>query len=375
MSLEDIHAWKPRDNGIVFQITRESGFSLFAEGVAIGKVHELSNSGVDLRVRTTFAVSSDTPFKPAEQIPRLGLLATAFGLALISKATSVRDANDREVRDTLLGTLWGLVQNSGGILASGAKQYLLFRDPDYSIPHCLRESERNNFPLLGKFRSLLARLGTEITHRKGLGASRAESQLLTFLYEAALNSHEHARGFNGAPLNGIRGLIVQKSLYPRWSGLDDRPQMPDLVRAYIRRVWHDTEGDLMFTAYTIADLGPGIHRTLPSGANESDWQRLNRALRAGESRKARGSGLSVGQGFTKILTAAKELKAFVFLRSAEMSGFKDFSTGTERVDSPLAQYAESMHGDVGSSITLLWPLSQISPDQQTLFPVELESVG
>lgn len=373
VTLEEIHDWTPDSVGdVIFQITRESAFSLLAEGVAIGKLHELWRSGTNLVVRTTFPIHVDTLFRRIPEVGGLGLLATAFGLALASKASSVLDSSGREVSDSLFSALWATVHKVGGVLPAGAKQYVLFRDPDYSIPQCLREDGRRTFPRLGRFRSLLARLGSEITYGKGLGASHAEAQLVTFLYEAALNSDEHASGSSGA-VQGIRGIIIEKTLYHRWAGLDDRPQVPDLIKPYIRRTWENTEGDLMFSSYTVADLGPGIHRTLPEKANESSWDRLNRALLPGESRKPRGSGLSVGQGFTQILRAARDLRAFLFIRSAEMSGFKDFSRPAEQIESPLSRFAESMHGCVGSSVSLLWPFPEISPDQMQLFPGELES--
>jgi hypothetical protein len=364
VSLDDIKDWSSAGN-IDFRITRKSELALFSEGLAIARLHELARAGITISVELTFAIPMDILGKSDVDLAGLGLLGSLFGLALVSYAKTVMDANGADIRSSLFAGLWRLVQSFGGVLSSGSKQYIVFRDPDYAIPQCLRETDRNSFPMFSRYRTVVSRLGVSITNRSGLSASQSENQLLTFLYEATATCHEHARVHGRS---GIRGIIVEKLFYNKFEQFSQRVTVPALAHPYVQGVWEENKGDLMFMAITVADFGPGIHNTLPQRHSESPWERLNRALVAGESRKPKASSLSVGQGFTKILGAARDLKAFLLVRSAEFVGYRNFfHDGLGDADVVPLRQVDTGQGSIGSSVTLLWPIPRISPDQQELF--------
>ncbi|OGQ59900.1 MAG: hypothetical protein A3J24_11140 [Deltaproteobacteria bacterium RIFCSPLOWO2_02_FULL_53_8] len=196
---------------------------------------------------------------------------------------------------------------------------------------------------------------------KCFGVSATEEALNTVLYETVRNSHEHAR----RDYPSFRGVVFRKLIFSNVEDLEGRSSLPTELKGYIRRIWKSfPQHKHMFASFAIADVGPGIHNTLPSKAGEAAWSRLNRAFNPGESRKPSGA-LSSGEGLPGVISAARRLGAFLFVQSAELAGYRDFTLAEgEETLSPLV---EGVPNTLGTSITILWPMFEDDIDQPSLF--------
>lgn len=125
--------------------------------------------------------------------------------------------------------------------------------------------------------------------------------------------------------------------------------------------------EFTLVSFTVSDLGPGIHRTLPPQDDESSWLRLLRAFKSGESRKPAGIEVARGQGFSTMLNSLHALKGLLFVKSAELIGWRDGNL-LQELDTPvLTRQVHSTSSLVGSSVSLSWVLPTTSPDQKLLF--------
>jgi hypothetical protein len=351
VSLTDVEGWgKGSATAITFELTKQSAFSMLAEGVAVAKLYELARKGVAVSVEVPFAKLDDLLYR------RPRVLEGLFGLALVALANSVRDAYGGEAKLALQSSLWSYMQSSLGKLGFNKRSSIVSRDPDYPIPFCLQSERNDDFPLPKQFGVVLRSVGQGLGGGSAFGRNLLEDHLLTFLWEAAKNAHEHARyDSNGQPLAGIRGIVAEKQVFLNSRELAGRKHVPELVRSYLQRLWKVWAKDQVVVCFTVSDLGPGIHRTVPQVQGESEWQRLNRAFEIGVSRKPAGSGPNRGVGLDQILEAAVRLRALLFVRSAELVGFKDFSNLSEIPPKfTLDCWPETIKIDCGTSISLLW---------------------
>jgi hypothetical protein len=361
ISTDDISSWGRNERDLLLKATTNSGFAVFSEGVALGKVRELKKNRTHVKLCTTFPIQHQHPVSGSS---KFGFLGGLFGLSIMSAAESVTDSTGTNLREALLGSLWNHVQDSDGVVGDNKKRDIVFRDPDYSIPKCLREGTRKSFPLSQHFKVLLKRVGAEISTEKYFGASFLEDDVITFLYEAARNSHEHAReDAERKAIEGIRGISIEKYKFASAAEVDARQKVPPLVRKYFHRALESSRHG-MFLAFSITDLGLGIHNTLPALPQETPWDRLNRAFLPGQSRKPTGSDFNRGLGLKKMLDSARRLKAFLFVRSAELVGYIDFSVSDfYTAKSPvISPWPGSEPGTAGTSVSMLWPIADRARD-------------
>ena len=138
-----------------------------------------------------------------------------------------------------------------------------------------------------------------------------------------------------------------------------RSQIPDFVRNFVARRFQK-RGSL-WICVTVADYGTGIQNTLPPLPEESDWARLIRAFERGTSRKPKSGSPNRGQGLPNILDAAARLGACIFVNSAGLAALNE-------VDSPQSAWSQVAipAGLRGTSISVFWPVSNESPDQEIL---------
>ena len=346
-----------------FSVVKDFGFSLFAEGVALGILRGYTNANRPYELSLSFPFTTGVSDSVMNETP----LGSLFGLSAAYGAHRVTDSRGIEIQTELLDALWSSVQKGGGEVGDGKRRYVIFRDPDYSVPHCLRHSSAKSFPIPSEFESLIRQMCLKLTGQGTAGLPFSESSIITFLYEAVRNSHEHGRyDKNGQVITGIRGVIAEKYIFESAGAMMKRKDLPEPIKHYLARLWQPEPGSLtgegahrgkMLFSFTVSDFGQGIQNTLPAVENESPWVRLNRAFSPGESRKPRGDDLNRGLGLTKVWRAAAKLKAFLFVSSADLMGYKDFSSGTS-ANGPLLEKAGSTPGRLGTSITLLWPVLQ-----------------
>jgi hypothetical protein len=357
ITISDIQSWIPAGTAVTFKIRKAATFAPLAESFALMRLHDFVNSGTKIRVHCHFSVS------PADA--QVGILGTLFGLALMLQSAAGEDG----VSDThaaMLDALWQRFRRSRGRFGTGQHAYLASRDPDCPIPPCLEPAPPAVFPLPTELERALNETVRSMTGSPIFVGSFAEGDLGICLYEAARNSFDHARvDANGRAIAGIRGVIVEKLIFHSFDQIDKRNDLNELLRAYVKRVWADMPEKTLL-GFTVCDLGPGIHHTLPSHPGENGWEKLVRAFRVGESRKPPGSDATRGQGLDKLLGAARRLKAFLLVRSSELVGYRDFST--EKVISEQAlqiwPWSKGIPG-CGTSLSVLWPAGKAAGDFNT----------
>jgi hypothetical protein len=351
-SLAEVAEWVQvgAANDIELQIGASSGFAPTVEGVALGALQQVAQKS---SVTVECGVDAEKSSKIFESL---------FGLSVALVARKVTGPADQDQKTTLAAQLWQRVLQARGRIGTGNHVSIVFRDPDYWMPQCLRSPE-GHFPRRDLFRSTL------LSAARKMGLSRSfsgtEDDVITFLYEATQNSHDHARvDRDGQAVSGIRGLLLDRVMVTSARELEGRRDLSEFQRSYIRRASSEIRGAAVFFAFTVSDLGAGIQNTLPAAPDESAWDRLNRAFSAGETRKPRGAGLESGLGLSKLRESAKRLRALLFVKSAELAGYVDFS-----VDSGNTRITElpTRFGTLGTSLTLMWPATRTGGDQKSLF--------
>ena len=351
-SLEDVAEWTKTDDAkeIELQISSSAGFAPTVEGVALGALQQLAQKGSLIAECGGYV----------ERLPRVfdGL----FGLSVALIARTIAGPHGLSRKTALAADLWQRVLDGRGQVGTGNHVGIVFRDPDYWMPQCLRSPE-GHFPKRDLFRSSI------LSAAQGMGFPRSfsttEEDVITFLYEATQNSHDHARvGSDGRAVSGIRGILLDRVAVTSGRELAGRRDLSEFQRSYIRRASAEIAGSARFFAFTVSDLGPGIHNTLPSSPSESAWSRLNRAFTAGETRKPRGAGLESGQGLAKLRESSRRLRALLFVKSADLAGYIDFSLDC---DSNRLTEIPTRFGSMGTSLTLMWPATRTGGDQKSLF--------
>lgn len=372
-TFEDIAKWKAsKGDKVTFLVPKEARFVTLAEGIAIGRLHDLRTHDCEVTVKLTFPIqsglSTDEVWKVLVSIP---FLNGPFGLDLLLSATEVVDNVGTSVRDYLLSGFWSEIIRREGLIGDGKRLCVISREPSVPLPACLMERGQLDFPSPSKFTRLLESVATLLGGGQGLAFSTAEQGLSTFLYETARNSWEHGREtIDGTVEKGARGIVVEKLMVQNAKDLASRRDVPEFLRNYLERV-HEARGKkaMFVIAVTVADYGRGIHKTLPSKADEDDWHRLLRAFQKGQSRKPKASDLNWGEGLPNIVDVCRPpLKGFLFVRSAELSGYADFSLPSKEID--LLNPMETLVSDsCGSSISVVWALAESGQthDQQMLF--------
>jgi len=340
-TLADIAAWMgPR---LTLRCSQQSSFEPFAEPVAIAKIHELSAGGTEL------VLEYSTAF-PTGQLAdaSLGVLNQPFGIAALQAARSLRDHTGNDVRAGILKQLWQELTTAQGFLGGGNRVFALSRDPDVPIPQFLRERSEQMFPHRGTFARFLRRAAHSLAG-EDFAYGSAEAELVTFLYESAQNSFEHAR----TPIRGTRGLTVQKIVFNSRDEIAQRA-LSTLLAAYVNRVWPSDQSHLKIFALTTFDVGPGIQHTLPALDNESSMQRFLRAFERGQSRKPQSAGANRGYGLPVLLDSlqgSQELKSLLYVSAAELIAYRD-STTTSAWEILTTDYPKR----TGTAFTLLWPV-------------------
>ncbi len=364
-ALDDLAKWhRAKGHQVKFSVSKTSSFALAVEGVALGVLRELQTaSSIDLEC--TFDILAEDQTKG--QDAKLGLFDGLFGLALIVAARSIRVHSSTASRAEILDCLWRRVRIGRGAVGDGKRMSLVSRDPDDPVPECLRAGIAG-FPKRDRFSAVLLERSRNLGVAKG-GYSKSEDDAITFIFEAARNSFEHARNdANGAGVRGIRGILVEKLVFGSHAEARTRQGLSELQRLYLQRVWGNLGAQRRVLAYTVADLGPGIQRTLRPAPGETPWARLTRAFEPGETRKPRGTDVEGGLGLPRLCSAAARLKALLLVKSGDLTAVADFSLPVLEKRVPLERLRSASDlGDLGTSLTLLWVETAGAGDQEQLF--------
>jgi hypothetical protein len=358
ISSHEISTWASEfENAVTFEIGRDSGFGLFAEGIALGRLREFVKESVEIRARLRSPRDLSKCLADPRQLPEA--LRDLFGLQLLWSSSSVLDALDTDRTAELRHALWSFVQKNLGEYGDGKQRTLVCRDPSYPLPQCLLHGRRRRFPDRQQFRLLLQDMGRNLGGGDDFGFSTAEESLITFLYEAARNSHEHGRfDEQNQVIPGIRGITVEKIVSSSDRELHSRADIPSIVREYLSAVWGRPKSRRIVIAFTVADIGLGIQNTVPPRAHETPWERFLRAFEEGVSRKPTGAEIDRGMGLSKLIDSAVKLKAFLFVHSAGIAAYRDFfSKRSTSKDLALLPWQEKLaERCAGTSLTLLWPV-------------------
>lgn len=355
-SIEDVAAWDCQlGDEIEFRVKRESGFKLLATGAAISAVQRVRSKASNIVICCEFSFSfTNLHAQPKQKWPDFFL--SLSGVALLEAANRLVDASGVDFSATAFDAMWQeILLKSGGIIGDGKSQSLVSREFDSPIPEAVRSSETNRLPSRREFEVVLGHLG------QGLGAGRkffgslTEAAISNFLFEAFRNSIEHAIPSS----EGIWGITIEKIIFQSADEISRRSQIPDFAKSFVE--WQFKKRKPLWICVTVADFGAGIQNTLPPLPDESALTRLIRAFDRGVSRKSRSGSPNRGQGLPNILDAAARLGACIFVNSAGLAALNE-------VVSPEARWSQIVipAGLQGTSISVFWPVSTESPDQELL---------
>jgi hypothetical protein len=354
-SIADVAQWdcEPGDE-VEFRVKRESGFKLFTTGAAISAVHRIRSKASSITIRSEFSFPTDIRTAAVNQWPSLFL--TLGGIALLHAANRVIDAAGTDLSSVAFDVAWRqLILKAGGIIGDGKSQNLVCREFDSPIPEAVRSTEINKIPSRKEFELVLAKLGGELGAGKRFFGSITEAGISGFLFEAFRNTIEHAQ----PDQEGIWGISIEKLLLQANDEVVQRGQIPDILKEFVDRRFQKRSG--FWICVTVADYGLGIQNTLPPLQDEAEWRRLLRAFERGTSRKPKSGSPNRGQGLPNIIDEARRLSACIFVNSTGLAALYDASVA----QSAWLQIAVPS-GLRGTSISIFWPVTGGSPDQQTL---------
>jgi len=356
-SVENIKDWKLENS--CFRISRSSSFALFAEEFAMGKL----NSIIKQKIWIEFTYD---PLKDdLEEFVR-----SFFCLNLIWNAEQII-YDEIDIKLKLVEHIWKIITENRGLVGSGKLHNIISRDPDYSIPNILRDSEATSFPHFDTFKRVFKSSGVSILGEGIFYGSRTENDVVSYLYESTKNSFEHGRTDNdGYSLNGFRGVSIRKIIL-NLNQLNIRSDIPEFFKKYISELVNNSKmsmespGTGKLISASVVDTGIGIHKTLPKLVeDESEIEILVRSFKEGETRKPSSSAIEPGHGLSNIVNASQYLDAYLLVMSGKYIGGFDFSKKDTVISS--SRFKETSR-DQGTSLTIIWPPKKGGGDQIPLF--------
>lgn len=355
-SIEDACQWDCQSgDDVEFRIKRDSGVKLFATGALIAAIHRLRGKASNLTIRCDFAFPTDVIHTGnMHQWP--GFFLTLAGVALLHSANHLLDSSGADLSSTAFDSMWRqILTKSGGIVGDGKNQSLVSREFDSPIPEAVRSSEINSLPSRREFELVLGQLGQGLGAGKKFFGSSTEAAVSSFMFETFRNSIEHAIPTS----EGIWGVLVEKVMLQSTEEISRRGQIPAFVRDFVAQSFRKREA--FWICVTVADFGAGIQNTLPPLQGESDWARFIRAFERGVSRKPTSGSPNRGQGLANIINAAARLGGCIFVNSAGIAALNQ----ADRSEPAWSKIVTSPNLR-GTSVSVFWPVSGDSPDQETL---------
>lgn len=214
-----------------------------------------------------------------------------------------------------------IVQVSG-VLGTGARQRTIVElDPDLPTAARLAGGGNRRNAFFEFTRSVLAQLEIGALARKGssfpVREGVAKGTILEFLYELHTNAYEHARA-----QTNVRVLRLQKHQYPHRDGaLRRAPDFEELQRYLHSQPEKPSNRVFNLIEASVTDFGPGIlDGFLNTFAGIRHQNRPRRELIdeiLHEQLSSKSSDPNAGLGIIQALNAARDLDAFVSLRTGE----------------------------------------------------------
>lgn len=354
-SIEDASSWDCQSGDAVeFRIKRDSGIQLLATGPAIAAVQRIRAKSSEITLRCEFEFPAGNVHSWAEsKWPSLFL--TLVGVSLLSSASHVIDSSGVDLALAPFDAMWNKILQTGGLVGDGKNQAIVSREFDSPIPEVVRSSQMNSLPSRADFERLLAKIGQGVGAGTRFFGSLTEAAISSFLFETFRNAIEHAIPEE----EGVWGVLIEKVALQSMRDIARRGQIPHFIRPYIER--NSRSRNAFWICISVADFGCGIQNSLPPRSDESEWVRLNRAFERGVSRKPQSGSPNRGQGLANILDSAARLRACVFVASAGIAAM----IATDETHRSWSQI-EIPSGLNGTSVSILWPIAEGSPDQATL---------
>jgi hypothetical protein len=208
----------------------------------------------------------------------------------------------------------------GGVLGTGARQRTVVElDPDLPRATPLMSGSGGRDAFFEFVRSILRFLEIGAMARKpavAVGESTAKGTVLEFLYELQANAVEHGRASRN-----VRFLRLQKHLYPsRTEALGHAASFAELTDYLTAQSERPSNRQFNLVEASVSDFGPGIlDGFLATFAGGAHRQRPRAELLAAllhDSLSSK-SDPNAGLGIRHALAAAREMGAFVALRTSE----------------------------------------------------------
>lgn len=239
------------------------------------------------------------------------ILALQRGARIVTDARPPEPLEEAEVKRN--------ITRHGGVIGTGGRQRTVIElDPDLPVAAALTTGAVRRDTFFEFVRGVLSLLEIGALARKGaIRESPAKGTILEFLYELHSNGYEHAQLDHR-----VRFLRLQKHLYPhRDVAARHAIEFDELLRYIGSQEERPSNRQFNLVEASVSDFGPGILDGFLSTfagrafANFPRRELMDKLLH--EQLSSKSSDPNAGLGIGQALAAAREIDAFVSLRTGE----------------------------------------------------------
>lgn len=327
--IEDLNAKLhriPTNEPIVISLARRTGAKFFVESSIAQLITHLSLRLGRLVIRDTYH-SFEPPYDERFLSKIDGVSALVY--SHLNDSIRIEDTKKNLAPISLFDSLKSRQLKSGLLEKAGPTRTLIAIDPIYPNPAELGSTQvRKN-----DFHTIVRKMLTQYENRdkeKTKQRRHAENQLINFLYETFQNTVEHGRYTeNNELIPGIRYFRIHVYSGNNVSKLVDRATGFPELKQFLKQTRHKSS-EKRFVELSVADAGQGItshylnSRPKSAPSKGSRMQVLQALIGGRLSSKRYMSG--VGLGLPNALSALRELKAFISLRTEEFWLYRDYTS-------------------------------------------------
>ena len=322
----------PLDDPVVLSLARQTDSTFFAETSIAQLIAHLAQRPGRLVIRDAHHSWSPEPKdRFTSKLDGVAVLAYTHLIASGRLENSKQSAAPESLYDALESRLI----LSGCLESKGPTRTFVAIDPDHPLPIEFSGSQgfKNNFSMIAS-RILREFHGTK--QSRSIERRRAEEELFNFVYEIFQNTIEHGRYTNNHELiTGVRYLRLHVYIDTDIKKLTRRAAEYSELAAFIDRRCQQ-RGTTRFIELAVADVGQGIvshylnSRSLNAPKLGDRAQVLQKLF--GETLSSKTTMSGVGFGLPYAMSALKELKAFVNLRTEEFWLYRDYSAPNDNAN-------------------------------------------